>query len=90
MYVRSKILLLVVLPPQMWVLGDVRTVSVRPPCDLLRVRRAALSKRPCRAPSMNAASTRGIFVYAHTPSFQFNVCNTFPVMIPPWFYSHHP
>jgi hypothetical protein len=65
MYVRSKILLLVVLPPQMWVLGDVRTVSVRPPCDLLRIRRAALSKRPCRAPSVNAASTRGIFVYAH-------------------------
>ncbi len=49
-----------------------------------------LPKRPCRAPSMNAASTRGIFVYAHTPSFQCNVCNTFSVMIPPWYHGYHP
>ncbi len=76
MYVRSKILLLMVLPPQMWVLGDVRTVSVRSPgVPYVSVR--PLSKSPCRAPSMNAASTRGILVYAHTPSFQYNVCNAF-------------
>jgi hypothetical protein len=65
MYVRSKSLLLVVLPPQVWVLGDVLTVSIRPPC-VPYVSVGPLSKSPCRAPSMNAASTRGILVYAHT------------------------
>jgi hypothetical protein len=56
MYVRSKILLLVVLPPQMWVLGDVRTVSVRPPCDLLRIRRAAaVAVAPTGYPEVNVS-----------------------------------
>ncbi len=62
-----RILLLVVLPPQMRVLGGVRTVSVRPP-GVPYVSIGPLSKRPCRAPSTNAASIRGILVYAHTLS----------------------
>ena len=68
MYVRSKILLLVVLPPQMWVLGDVRTVSVRPPC-VPNVSVGPLSKSPCRAPSTNAAGTREYSCMLTYPSY---------------------
>jgi hypothetical protein len=69
MYVRSKdITTGVVLPPQIWVLGGVRTASVQP-LDVPYVLVGPLSKRPCRAPSTNAASTRGILVYAHNPEY---------------------
>jgi hypothetical protein len=53
-----------------WVLGDVRTVSVRPPC-VPYVSVGPLSKSPCRVPSMNAASTRGILVYAHNQYYVY-------------------
>jgi hypothetical protein len=75
MYVHSKnITTGVVLPPQIRVLGGVRTASVRP-LGVPYVSVGPLSKRPCRAPSINAVSTRGILVYAHSPQLPDLLCS---------------